>query len=431
MIDARIEDLHRHVGESVRLKGWLANRASKGKLHFLRFRDGSGFVQCVVFKGDVAPEVFEMCDHIPLESSIIVEGVVREDKRAPGGVEVSASNVVLVSPAEDYPIGPKEHGVGFLMKHRHLWIRSARQNAILRIRAEITRALCDYLDDQGFIRVDAPILTPAACEGTTTLFELEYFDLGKAYLTQSGQLYNEAAAMAFGKVYCFGPTFRAEKSKTRKHLNEFWMLEPEWAYADLDDVIRLAEGAITAAVRRVLERRARELEVLERDTSKLEAVEPPFPRITHAEAVAMLREAGYEIDDKDDFGAPHEEFLGDRFGKPVVVTHWPRETKAFYMKRAPEDPSLVLGADIIATEGYGEIVGGSQREEDLDVLRERIREEGLPEDVFEWYLDLRRYGSVPHGGFGLGLERLVAWICGVDHVRQCIPFPRTINKIFP
>lgn len=431
MIDTRIDRLCEHIGKQVRLKGWLANRSSKGKLHFLQFRDGSGFVQCVVFKRDVSEEVFELCDHIPIESSIIVEGEVRADERASGGVEVGVSNVVLVSRSEEYPITPKEHGTGFLMANRHLWIRSRKQSAILRIRGEIIRAMCDYLDDNGFLRVDAPILTPAACEGTTTLFELEYFDLGKAYLTQSGQLYNEAAAMALGKVYCFGPTFRAEKSKTRKHLNEFWMLEPEWAYAELDDLVSVASGLIEYTIQRVLERRKEDLKDLERDTKVLEQVRTPFPRIRHAEAVEIIRAAGGEMADRDDFGASQEEILGAHFGKPVIVTHWPEEIKAFYMKRAQDDPTAVLGMDIIAPEGYGEVVGGSQREEDLDILLARIRHEGLPEEVFQWYLDLRRYGSVPHGGFGLGLERMVSWICGTEHIRQCIPFARTIYKIFP
>ena len=431
MLDTRIDSLREAIGQQVRLKGWLANRSSKGKLHFLQFRDGSGFVQCVVFKNDVTPEVFELCDHIPTESSIIVEGTVRADDRAPSGVEVGVSNVVLVCRAEEYPITPKEHGTGFLMANRHLWIRSRKQAAILRIRAEIIRAMCDFLDDNGFFRVDSPILTPAACEGTSTLFELDYFDLGKAYLTQSGQLYNEATAMALGKVYCFGPTFRAEKSKTRKHLNEFWMLEPEWAYADLDELIKVTSALVEYTVHRVLEKRKDDLRELERDTTALERIKAPFPRVTHAEAVKIIRENGIEMDENDDFGASQEECLGNHFGTPVIVTHWPHQIKAFYMKRAPEDANLVLGMDIIAPEGYGEIVGGSQREEDLDILLGRIRAEGLPEEVFQWYLDIRRYGSVPHGGFGLGLERMVAWICGTEHIRQCIPFARTIYKIFP
>ena len=431
MLDTRIDELRKSIGQQVRLKGWLANRSSKGKLHFMQFRDGTGFVQCVVFKNDVSPEVFDLCDHISTESSIIVEGVIRADDRAPSGVEVGVNNVVLVSRAEEYPITPKEHGTGFLMANRHLWIRSRKQAAILRVRAEITRAMCDFLDDHGFFRVDSPILTPAACEGTSTLFELDYFDLGKAYLTQSGQLYNEATAMALGKVYCFGPTFRAEKSKTRKHLNEFWMLEPEWAYADLDELVSVTSSLIEYTVHRVLEKRKDDLKELERDTTTLERIKAPFPRVKHSEAVRIIHENGVEMAENDDFGAAQEECLGKYFGTPVVVTHWPHEIKAFYMKRAPEDPNLVLGMDIIAPEGYGEIVGGSQREEDLDILLGRIRKEGLPEEVFQWYLDLRRFGSVPHGGFGLGLERMVAWICGVDHIRQCIPFARTIYKIFP
>ena len=430
-VETRIEKLKSYIGKTVRLKGWLANKSSKGKLHFLQFRDGSGFVQCVVFKGDVSGEVFTQCNHLSQESSIIVEGLVKEDKRAPSGVEIGVSNVILVQGSQDYPISPKEHGIGFLMQNRHLWLRSRKQSAILRIRAEIIRALTEHLDNCGYLRVDTPILTPAACEGTTTLFELEYFDLGKAFLTQSGQLYNEANAMALGKVYCFGPTFRAERSKTRKHLNEFWMLEPEAAYAELDDIIALAEGTIVHTVKKVLENRRQDLEVLERDISMLEAVAAPFPRITHSEAVEIIRDGGLDIGDKDDFGAPHEEYLAKHFGTLVNVTHWPKETKAFYMKRDAENPELVLGVDIIAPEGYGELVGGSQREDDYDILLQRIRSEGLSEEVFGWYLDLRKFGSVPHGGFGLGLERMVAWICGVGHVRQCIPYPRTIYKIFP
>jgi asparaginyl-tRNA synthetase len=433
MKDTTIEKLHEHIGQPVRLKGWIANVASKGKLHFISLRDGTGFVQCVVFIKDVSPEIFELCGKLTLESSAIFEGTVRQEPRSPSGVELSVSNAVLVSACKDFPIAPKDHGSSFLMDNRHLWLRSKKQHAILRIRYEITRALMDYLDSEGFVRCDAPILTPAACEGTTTLFELEYFDQGKAYLTQSGQLYNEANAMALGRVYCFGPTFRAEKSKTRKHLNEFWMLEPEMAWADLDEVIRVAEGCVMHSIKRVLESRKPELKALERDTTMLEKIASsgPFPRITHKQAVEIVRSKGVEMADHDDFGAPQEEALAAHFGLPVVVTHWPAEIKAFYMKRDPNDAGIVLGADIIAPEGYGEIVGGSQREEDYDVLLERIRREGLPEEAFVWYLDLRKYGSVPHGGFGLGLERLVSWICGVEHIRQCIPYPRTIYKIYP
>ena len=427
-----VEDLGKHVGEKVMLKGWLANRSSKGKLHFLQFRDGTGFVQCVVFKKDVDEDTFEQCNHIYQESSLTIEGEVREDKRAPSGVEVGVSTVKLHQLSEDYPITPKEHGVDFLLQRRHLWLRSRKQMAIMRIRSEIIRAMCDFLFERGFIRMDTPILTPAACEGTTTLFEVDYFDLGAAFLSQSGQLYNEANAMGLGKVFCFGPTFRAEKSKTRKHLNEFWMLEPEWAYAELNDLIENSSELIRYTVGRVLETRRPELAILERDTKKLENINTPFPHITFAEAVGIIREGGLEIGDKEDFGAPHEEFLGSYFGgQPVVVTHWPKDIKAFYMKRGSDDDDVVLGMDIIAPEGYGEIVGGSQREDDFDILLKRIREEGLPEEVFEWYLDLRKYGSVPHGGYGLGLERFVGWICGVDHVRECIPYPRTLNRIFP
>ncbi|MFA4984996.1 MAG: asparagine--tRNA ligase [Candidatus Brocadiia bacterium] len=431
MIDLTIEKMAAHVGEEIRLKGWIANRASKGKLHFIQMRDGSGFVQCVVFVNDVTPEVFALCDKLTQESSVIIEGVVKEDPRSPSGVELTVRNVVLVSKSEDFPIAPKDHGTSFLMDNRHLWLRSRKQHAIMRIRYEIEKSIMEYLDSEGFVRVDSPILTPAACEGTTTLFELEYFDQGKAYLTQSGQLYNEANAMALGRVYCFGPTFRAEKSKTRKHLNEFWMLEPEMAFADLDEVIRIAEGTVVYCIRKCLERRATELRALERDTVSLEKIKSPFPRVKHAEAVKIIRAAGVEMADREDFGAPQEEALGKHFGSPVVVTHWPQEIKAFYMKRDSQDPSVVLGADIIAPEGYGEIVGGSQREDDYDLLLARIKADNLPVEVFNWYLDLRKYGSVPHGGFGLGLERLVAWVCGTEHIRQCIPYPRTIYKIYP
>ncbi|RME74388.1 MAG: asparagine--tRNA ligase [Planctomycetota bacterium] len=427
-----IERLGEHVGERVRIRGWVHKLRSKGKLHFLVVRDGTGFVQAVAFRKELDPEVFERVGRLAHEAAIEVTGTVRTDERAPGGVELGLEGCTLVhSPVEEFPIGRKEHGPDFLLRHRHLWLRSEKQWAILRVRHEVEHAICEFFYERGFTRFDAPILTPAACEGTTTLFELEYFDEGKAYLTQSGQLYAEAGAMALGKVFTFGPTFRAEKSKTRRHLTEFWMVEPEVAFARLDDVMDLAEALVCRIVERVLERRGRELALLGRDRSRLEAVRAPFPRIRYDEAVQILREAGHDFRWGEDFGAPEETTLSQHFERPVLVHRYPHEVKAFYMKRDPEDERLALCVDMIAPEGVGEIIGGSEREDDLATLETRVREHGLPLEAFEWYLDLRRFGSVPHGGFGLGLERTVAWLCGREHVRECIPFPRMLHRIEP
>ena len=426
-----IDRIGEHVGETVTIKGWLHNRRSSGKIHFLVVRDGTGFMQVVMGKNDVAPETFAAADHLAQESSIIVAGTVREDKRAKGGYELTATSLEIVGPAHDYPITPKEHGVDYLLDRRHLWIRSERQTAILRVRHEIIDAVRDFFNSRGFILADTPIFTPAACEGTTTLFPVQYFDDNTAFLTQSGQLYNEANAMALGKVYCFGPTFRAEKSKTRRHLTEFWMVEPEMAYADLDDVIELAEGLITAVVGRVLERRQTELKVLERDTAKLEAVKAPFPRLHYDEAARILREKGLPFEVGGDLGGTDETVLSERFDRPVCVTHYPAAIKAFYMKPDPTQPDRALCVDVLAPEGYGEIIGGGQRLDDYDLLVQRIKDHNLPPEAFEWYLDLRRFGTVPHGGFGMGIERVVAWICGLEHVRETIPYPRMLYRLYP
>jgi asparaginyl-tRNA synthetase len=422
-----------HAGQDVVIQGWLYNLRESGKLLFPQFRDGTGVIQGVVVKKAVAPEVFERVKGLTQESSLRVAGKVRADQRAPGGFELDVSDVEIlqrVPPEHPYPITPKEHGVDFLMDHRHLWLRSSRQRAILGVRHEIIKATRDFFDDRGFTLVDTPIFTPAACEGTTTLFEVNYFD-DKAYLTQSGQLYNEAAAMAVGKTYCFGPTFRAEKSKTRRHLTEFWMVEPEVAFAHLDDACALAEELIAQIVARVLERRRPELEVLERDTAKLEAVKLPFPRLSYDEAVEMLREKGSEIEWGGDFGGTDETILSGQFDRPVIVTRYPARVKAFYMATDPERPEVALCVDVLAPEGYGEIVGGGERLADYETLLERIGEQKLPREAFEWYLDLRRYGSVPHAGFGMGIERAVAWICGLEHVRETIPFPRMLYRLKP
>jgi asparaginyl-tRNA synthetase len=419
-----------HVGEEVTICGWLYNRRSSGKIQFLQVRDGTGIVQGVLVKGRVPEDLFERCGTIPQESSVQVVGEVHEDARAPGGFELKVRAVEVVQAAAEYPIALQSHGPDFLLSHRHLWIRSRKQHATLRIRDEILKATRDFFYDRDFLCVDAPIFTPAACEGTTTLFEVDYFD-DKAYLTQSGQLYNEATAMSFGKVYCFGPTFRAEKSKTRKHLTEFWMVEPEMAYADLDDVMTLAEEYVAYLVARCLERRAADLQTLERDIAPLEKVVPPFPRITYGEAARIIEKANEPFDVGGDFGAPHEAAISAAFDRPVLVHRFPAAVKAFYMKRDPDDPSLSLSVDMIGSEGSGELVGGGQREDDLEVLRQRIREHQLPEEAFTWYLDLRRYGTVPHGGFGLGIERTVAWICGSPHIRETIPFPRMMYRTYP
>ncbi len=427
----RIEDIARYDGQTVTIQGWLADRTDKGKLQFLRVRDGTGFIQAVVFQRDVSPEQFDVVKRLTQESSIIVTGLVRAEPRAPGGYELSVKNIQVLQIASEYPISPKEHGVEFLMANRHLWLRSSRQHAILRIRATIIKAIRDWLDGHGFILMDTPILTPAAVEGTTTLFETDYYGL-PAYLTQSGQLYNEANIFAFGKVYCFGPTFRAEKSKTRRHLSEFWMVEPEWAYGTLDDYMRVAEEMVSYIVQTVLRDRARELEIIERDTEPLKRVTPPFPRISYDDAAKLISEKGDpNFKWGDDFGAPDETLISEQFDKPVFVHHYPTAMKAFYMAPDPERPELCLSADLLAPEGYGEIIGGGQRADVLEYLEEQIKHHGLPREAYEWYLDLRKYGSVPHCGFGLGIERTVAWICKLEHVRETIPFPRMLEKIYP
>ena len=428
---AYIDDIARHEGRRVILRGWLHARRSSGKIHFLTVRDGSGFIQGVMSKAAVDEETFRQADHLTQETSIIVSGTVRADTRAPGGFELDLATLEVVGPSVDYPITPKEHGVDFLMDRRHLWIRSERQSAVLRVRAEVIAAVRSFFDDRGFILADTPIFTPAACEGTTTLFPVQYFDETTAFLTQSGQLYNEANAMALGRVYCFGPTFRAEKSKTRRHLSEFWMVEPEVAFAKLDDVIELAEDLVVSVVTRVLERRQTELRRLERDLSKLEMVKKPFPRITYDEAVRMLNEKGQTFEWGGDFGAPDETLLANSFDRPVAVTRYPSKVKAFYMEPDPQRPDVALCVDVLAPEGYGEIIGGSQRIADYDLLLRRIKEHDLPPEAFEWYLDLRRYGTVPHGGFGMGIERVVTWICGLDHLREAIPYARTLNRLYP
>jgi len=426
-----IEDIPKHAGQPVTIKGWLANRRSSGKIHFLQVRDGSGFIQAVMSKAAVGDEVFQRADHLPQESAIVVNGTVRADTRAPGGFEIDASGLEVVSAAQDYPITPKEHGVDYLMDRRHLWIRSARQQAILRVRHEVIDAVRDYFNSRGFILADTPIFTPSACEGTTTLFPVQYFEDNTAYLTQSGQLYNEANAMALGRVYCFGPTFRAEKSKTRRHLTEFWMVEPEVAYASLDDIIELGEGLVVEVVSRVLDKRQRELKVLERDTKKLESVQRPFPRITYDEAAKFLKEKGLPFEWGGDFGSPDETALSEAFDRPVAVTGYPSAIKAFYMKPHPDRPEVSLSVDFLAPEGYGEIIGGGQRLEDYDLLLKRIDEHQLPREAFEWYLDLRRFGTVPHSGFGMGIERVVAWICGLEPLRETIPYPRMLYRLYP
>jgi asparaginyl-tRNA synthetase len=426
-----IENIGEHVGQVVTVKGWLHNRRSSGKIHFLVVRDGTGFLQVVMGKRDVDEATFLKADHLGQESSVIVTGSVKAEPRAIGGYEMVASGLQVVSEAHDFPITPKEHGVDYLMDRRHLWIRAERQTAILRVRHEIIDAVRSFFNGQGFILADTPIFTPAACEGTTTLFPVEYFEHEKAYLTQSGQLYNEANAMALGKVYAFGPTFRAEKSKTRRHLTEFWMVEPEMAYADLNDVITLAEGLITSVVARVLDRRRNELKALERDTSKLEAVKAPFPRLKYDEAAKILLDKGLPFQVGGDLGGTDETVLSEQFDRPVCVTHYPAAIKAFYMKPDPDEPDKALCVDVLAPEGYGEIIGGGQRLDDLDLLLQRIKEHELPQESFEWYLDLRRYGSVPHGGFGMGIERCVSWICGLEHVRETIPYPRMLYRIYP
>jgi asparaginyl-tRNA synthetase len=434
-----IAEIGKHDGQSVTIRGWLYNLRESGKLLFPQFRDGSGIIQGVVPKNAVTPEVFEAVKTLTQESSVIVEGKVRADKRAPGGYELDVANVQVVQRVPEsspYPITPKEHGTDFLMEHRHLWVRSQRQAAILRVRAEIIKACRDFFDDRGFTLTDPPIITPAACEGTTTLFPVDYFD-EQAFLTQSGQLYVEATAMALGKVYSFGPTFRAEKSKTRRHLTEFWMVEPEVAYAQIDDVMELAEGLISFIVKRCLEKRRADLQTIGRDISKLEKIEAPFPRISYDDAVKNLQEghAKGALESKfewgGDLGSPDETYLSAQFDKPVMVHRYPAKVKAFYMEPDPQRPELALCVDVLAPEGYGEIIGGSQRMASHELLLQRIHEHGLPEEAFKWYLDLRKFGSVPHGGFGMGIERAVAWICGLEHVRETIPFPRMLYRLYP
>ena len=426
----RVAEAKAHIGEVVELRGWIAHRRSSGKVQFLVVRDGSGLMQCVAGLQDLSPAEWEAGLKLTQESAVIVQGTLRADARAPGGVEMGLARLTVVSIAEPFPISPKEHGTDFLMDHRHLWLRSSRQQAILRIRAEVIGAFRDFMDREGFLLVDSPIFTPNACEGTSTLFETQYFE-HKAYLTQSGQLYQEAAALAFGRTYCFGPAFRAEKSKTRRHLIEFWMMEPEWAFATLEDVIALEERLLVYTVARVLERRAEDLKTVERDPSKLERVKSPFARIHYNDAVARLHAAGLPFEWGGDFGGTDETVLSEQFETPVFVTHYPAAVKAFYMEPDPEDPRLCLSCDCLAPEGYGEIVGGGQRMASLPLLTQRIDEHGLPHEAFEWYKDLRRYGSVPHAGFGIGVERTLAWIAGLEHVRETIPFPRMLYRLKP
>jgi asparaginyl-tRNA synthetase len=425
-----IEKIAQYEGQDITIQGWLRLRRSSGKLSFLTVRDGTGDLQAIVSKATVGEEQFALCGQVTQESSVMVTGQLRKDTRAPGGFELDVANFQVIHLAEPFPIQPKEHGVGFLMEHRHLWLRSSRQHAILRVRHEIIKTCRNFFDERDFTLIDTPIFTPNACEGTTTLFQTQYFDQ-VAYLAQSGQLYGEAAAAAFGKIYCFGPTFRAEKSKTRRHLMEFWMVEPEIAFAELSDVMQLAEELVSVVIQRVLEHRRAELEILERDIPALEAMMPPFPRITYEEAIARLQGKGVDIQFGDDFGSEQETILAQSFDRPVLVHRYPAVAKAFYMARDPERSDLALCMDMLAPEGYGEIIGGGQRIHDLETLRQQIQAHDLPEEAFKWYVDLRRYGSVPHAGFGMGIERVVAWICGLDHVRETIPFPRMLYTLYP
>ena len=425
-----IGKISEYEGQDITIKGWLRHRRSSGKLSFLTVRDGTGDLQTIVTKETVGEDQFALSSQVTQESSVVVTGKPRKDARAPGGFELDVASFQVVHLAEPFPIQPKEHGVGFLMENRHLWLRSRRQHAILRVRHEIIRTCRNFFDERDFTLIDTPIFTPNACEGTTTLFQTQYFDQ-VAYLAQSGQLYGEAAAAAFGKVYCFGPTFRAEKSKTRRHLMEFWMVEPEIAYAELLDVMQIAEELVFTVITQVLKTRRTELEVLERDIPALEAMVPPFPRITYEEAIARLQEQGISIKFGDDFGSEEETLLAHAFDRPVLVHRYPAAAKAFYMARDSERPDLALCMDMLAPEGYGEIIGGGQRIHDLEVLRTQIQDHQLPEEAFRWYVDLRRYGSVPHAGFGMGIERVVAWVCGLDHVRETIPFPRMLYTLYP
>ncbi|MCX6090136.1 MAG: asparagine--tRNA ligase [Candidatus Atribacteria bacterium] len=427
-----IHEIENHNGEEIELKGWLANKRSSGKVVFLIIRDGTGFIQVTAFVGgNLSKEQLDEIRKVSLESAVVVQGKVRKEERAPGGYELELTSFQLVSEAMDYPIQKQEHSVDYLMEYRHLWLRSRKQHALLRIRNEVMMGIHDFLQGRGFTLLDSPILTPAACEGTSTLFELQYFDIGKAYLSQSGQLYMEAGAMAFGKVYCLAPTFRAEKSKTRRHLTEFWMLEPEVAYNDWQDNMRLQEDLVSSVVHRVLEKCLLELAALERDTKPLENIRPPFPRISYGEAIDILERKGSPAQWGDDFGGDEETLISEEFGRPVFIHHYPAKIKAFYMQPDPENPQLVLNDDLIAPEGYGEIIGGSQRIHDYALLEKRLEENHLPREAFEWYLDLRRYGTVPQSGFGLGVERTVAWIAGIKHIREAIPFPRQIYRIYP
>jgi len=425
-----IEDIAEHKDQEVEVRGWLYNKRSSGKIRFLLIRDGTGILQGTLYSPDKEHPLFQAFDRLTRESSLILRGRIKEERRAPGGYEMEIRDLEIIQVAADYPIAPKEHGIPFLMEHRHLWLRSQKQHAVLQIRVELIRAIRDFFDGRGFRNLDTPILTPSACEGTTTLFETEYFDQ-KAYLSQSGQLYNEATAMAFGKVYCFGPTFRAEKSKTRKHLIEFWMVEPEVAFATLAEITELAEDLLVYLVSRVLDTRREELKILERDTAPLEKVKKPFPRITYEEILPRLKEKGSKIEWGDDFGAPEETILSEIYDTPVCVTHFPAGIKAFYMQPDEKRPDVVLGVDVFASEGYGELVGGGQRIHDLRLLEKRVEEHRLPREAYQWYLDLRKYGSVPHSGFGLGLERTLSWICKIKHIREAIPFPRLLYRIYP
>jgi asparaginyl-tRNA synthetase len=429
--DCLITSLGQYVGELVTLRGWVTHLRSSGKVRFVVLRDGTGLAQGVLVKGRLPEADFAAFDRLTQESSVALTGLVKAEPRAPGGFELEVVGLTPLFIAQEYPIAPKEHGVGFLMDHRHLWLRSPRQQAVLRIRDEVSRACRDFFHSHGFVLVDTPILTPTACEGTTNLFETNYLDRGKAYLSQSGQLYLEAAAMALGRVYCFGPTFRAEKSKTRRHLTEFWMAEAEAAFFTLEDVMQLAENLVRTLVLRVLENQGAELAILERDSKPLEAVAGPFPRLSYAQALERLQEQGVEVPWGEDFGGDEETVLSQLFDRPVLLHRYPLSCKAFYMEADPEDPRLALCVDMLAPEGYGEIIGGSQRVADLDILLTRLAEHNLPQEPLEWYLDLRRYGSVPHSGFGLGLERLVGWICGLKHVRETIPFPRLLDRLYP
>jgi asparaginyl-tRNA synthetase len=425
-----IEDIASYRDQDVEIRGWVYNKRSSGKVRFLLVRDGTGIIQATVFSAEKEHPLFGKFDSLTQESSCVVRGRVREEKRAPGGFELDLAEIDVLQVARDYPISPKEHSTPFLMEHRHLWLRSQKQHAVLQVRAEVVKAVRDFFDGRGFRLMDTPILTPSACEGTTTLFETEYFDQ-KAYLSQSGQLYNEATAAAFGKVYCFGPTFRAERSKTRKHLIEFWMVEPEVAFATLEDITELGEDLVLFIIERVLAKRKNELAVLERDTGPLERIVKPFPRIKYEEILPRLQERGSAIRHGDDLGAPEEAILSELYDVPVCISHFPSAVKAFYMQPAPDRPDLALGVDFIASEGYGEIIGGGQRVHDLSLLERRIKEISLPREAYEWYLDLRKYGSFPHSGFGLGIERTVSWMCGIRHIRETIPFPRLLYRIYP